>query len=76
MKCWQGDSGGPLNYEDPATGLYSVIGIVSFGIGCAEVGHPGVYTRVSSFLSWIENYAHGMQISVCYFGVKKENLTF
>lgn len=43
---FQGDSGGPL----VANG--SQIGIVSFGRPCA-VGYPDVYTRVSSFTSWI-----------------------
>jgi secreted trypsin-like serine protease len=39
----QGDSGGPLVVGD------TLIGIVSFGEGCAKRGKPGVYTRVSSF---------------------------
>ncbi|XP_070167364.1 chymotrypsin-1-like [Polyergus mexicanus] len=41
-----GDSGSPL----VANG--SQVGIVSFGRPCA-VGYPDVYTRVSSFTSWI-----------------------
>ncbi|CAK9804052.1 unnamed protein product [Anthophora quadrimaculata] len=43
-----GDSGGPL-----VVGNLQV-GIVSFGQPCA-VGKPDVYTRVSSFVSWINN---------------------
>ncbi|MBE1573112.1 S1 family peptidase [Amycolatopsis roodepoortensis] len=39
----QGDSGGPLMVGD------TLIGIVSFGEGCAKAGKPGVYTRVSHF---------------------------
>ncbi|WP_033294872.1 S1 family serine peptidase [Amycolatopsis jejuensis] len=39
----QGDSGGPLVVGD------TLIGIVSFGDGCAKAGKPGVYTRVSEF---------------------------
>ncbi|KAH8250613.1 hypothetical protein KR038_002464 [Drosophila bunnanda] len=50
----QGDSGGPLiqevNIED---GIYSVMGVISSGLGCATKT-PGLYTRVSSFLSYIE----------------------
>ncbi|KAL6448595.1 hypothetical protein ACFW04_000459 [Cataglyphis niger] len=42
----RGDSGSPL----VANGTQ--IGIVSFGQPCA-VGYPDVYTRVSSFASWI-----------------------
>ena len=34
-------------------------GIVSGGIGCAEAAHPGIYTRVSSFISFIEANLNG-----------------
>nr|CAD7423873.1 unnamed protein product [Timema monikensis] len=44
----QGDSGGPL----AASG--TLIGIVSSGEGCAEPNKPGVYTRVSALIDWIE----------------------
>ncbi|CAG0884199.1 unnamed protein product [Darwinula stevensoni] len=47
----QGDSGGPLHVK--LKGRWVQVGIVSFGIGCAEALHPGVYTNVSSYLSWI-----------------------
>jgi trypsin len=45
----QGDSGGPIL----ATGNV-LVGIVSWGYGCAEAEYPGVYSRVSSAASWIK----------------------
>ncbi|XP_014477879.1 PREDICTED: serine protease snake-like isoform X2 [Dinoponera quadriceps] len=52
----QGDSGGPLQVIHPKNHcLFQVIGITSFGQGCALVNSPGVYTRVSHYLPWIEN---------------------
>ncbi|KAG5667509.1 hypothetical protein PVAND_015488 [Polypedilum vanderplanki] len=50
----QGDSGGPLVTEI-APGRNVLVGIVSFGAesGCT-LGHPLVFTRVASYLDWIE----------------------
>jgi len=48
----QGDSGGPFfSNESPET--RELLGIVSWGIGCARAGYPGVYTEVSHFVEWI-----------------------
>ncbi|GBL87534.1 Trypsin-1 [Araneus ventricosus] len=50
----QGDSGGPL--IQTRNGETFLIGIVSWGIGCAEPKQPGVYTDVSLFNAWIKHY--------------------
>lgn len=48
----QGDSGGPLirTYGEPVQ-----VGIVSWGDGCADAAHPGVYVRLDHdhYLDWI-----------------------
>jgi transmembrane serine protease 9 len=48
-----GDSGGPLIYRKPQ-GFIEQIGIVSWGEGCARIARPGLYSRVSEFIQWIE----------------------
>lgn len=47
----QGDSGGPFFLNESDSPL--LIGVVSWGIGCARVGYPGVYAQVSYQLDWI-----------------------
>ncbi|XP_042886639.1 clotting factor G beta subunit-like [Penaeus japonicus] len=55
----QGDSGGPLVYQSSKHGRWEQIGIVSWGSGCAGVGTPGVYTRLTSYIDWINNIIQG-----------------
>ncbi|KAG5668705.1 hypothetical protein PVAND_016634 [Polypedilum vanderplanki] len=45
----QGDSGGPLISNG------NLIGITSFGIGCARANYPGVYSNVPSLYKWIND---------------------
>ena len=44
----QGDSGGPMVRRDSG-GNWVQVGIVSWGLGCARAGYPGVYTQISTF---------------------------
>ncbi|XP_049881908.1 trypsin, alkaline B-like [Pectinophora gossypiella] len=43
----QGDSGGPLIYNGV------VVGVTSWGYGCAQAYAPGVSARVSNYTNWI-----------------------
>ena len=50
----QGDSGGPLIIKGAIASADVQVGIVSWGIGCADPSYPGVYARVSEKIDWIQ----------------------
>ncbi len=48
----QGDSGGPLMMFT-VSNQWVLVGLTSFGNGCAERSSSGVYTRIAAFEDWI-----------------------
>ncbi|EZA50647.1 Serine protease nudel [Ooceraea biroi] len=74
----QGDSGGPLLCRNPQLeSQWYVAGIISHGDGCGRPNEPGVYTKVSYFVNWIQevfelrksaslySYAHLQSLNKC-----------
>lgn len=49
----QGDSGSGLVYKNEKDDSLCVVGVVSWGIGCAHRDYPGVYARISSATDFI-----------------------
>ncbi|XP_055639940.1 serine protease snake-like [Toxorhynchites rutilus septentrionalis] len=60
-----GDSGGPLQLVT-ASGecIYHVVAVTSFGGECGAGRSPSVYTRVASFIDWIEEHVWGKTTNV------------
>nr|API81374.1 venom toxin [Hemiscorpius lepturus] len=51
-----GDGGSPLVCD--VHGIWKVVGLVSWGIGCGLPGIPGVYVNMAHYRPWIESVVH------------------
>ena len=61
--CRVGDYGGSLIVQED--GHYAVVGVISWGVRCAEPGFPGIYARVTARLDWILANTEGTQDTSC-----------
>lgn len=52
--CW-GDSGGALAVA--VDGTWRLAGVVSWGDGCAQPAFPGIYTRITGYMTWLAHRA-------------------
>ncbi|CAH1101638.1 unnamed protein product [Psylliodes chrysocephalus] len=57
----QGDSGGPALWMDPSTYRLQFLGVISYGYACNL--KPGITTRVTYYLSWIQSMTP--EVSYC-----------
>ena len=57
MDVCTGDSGSPFMNYSAKDERFILIGMVSFGPrNCGVTNIPGVYTKVSSYIDWIEKH--------------------
>lgn len=61
----QFDSGGPILWQSPDTHHLFLLGIISYGKTCADEA-PGVNTRVTNFLDFIEDATPGYKFCKSY----------
>ncbi|KAM9032189.1 vitamin K-dependent protein C isoform X1 [Sarcophilus harrisii] len=57
----EGDSGGPMITE--FRGTWFLVGLVSWGEGCGRPNNFGIYTKVSQYLSWMQDHIKAKELS-------------
>ena len=62
----KGDSGGPLVQTALVEGtlIEWLIGVVSFGVGCARPGLGGAYSSVGYYSQWIANAVNHFKANI------------
>ena len=48
---------GPITHAE--NGRTTLVGVVSWGHGCAVPKQPGIYARVSQYIDWIKEKTEG-----------------
>ncbi|OWY94040.1 Serine protease trypsin-like protein [Phytophthora megakarya] len=58
MTSCTGDYGGPVVVEHPSGDV--LVGFLTWGNDCGQLGYPSIYSRVASARTWIESVVSGV----------------
>ena len=67
----QGDSGGPMVGLAATGRSYELIGVTSFGYGCADPSYPGTYTIYDKLIKSSEQGISLFEISQSLFALER-----